>query len=84
MAAYVLPCEVCGQPFEASRAHARTCSGACRKKIHRRSQTRLLVDARYEHEIWSARRRGELAPDEAVLLLAFPSTAMRDRLAAIA
>jgi hypothetical protein len=37
----IFVCEVCGQPFEAwerATQRARTCSGACRVKLHRQSK----------------------------------------------
>ena len=40
MAVYVLRCDGCGEPFEARRRHARTCSHACRQRVYVRSQER--------------------------------------------
>jgi len=47
-AAQQRPCAVCGRPFPASRASARSCSSTCRSRAHR------ARDIRHEGERWAS------------------------------
>lgn len=39
-------CEACGEPFKTVRAHARTCSPACRQALSRKNHTASVIAIR--------------------------------------
>ncbi len=70
---YALTCESCGERFSSTRPHTRTCSGACRQKLHVRARA---IDAgllRLGDLAWTLVRRGEISPDDALALVIWPS-----------
>jgi hypothetical protein len=87
MAAYVFQCEVCGEPFEATRAHARKCSHRCHQAAYRCTH-RPAEGGRDDHLLRAADAaralvaQGELHPLDALDLVTDPSPSLREALAA--
>lgn len=70
---YFLTCQACSSKFSSARPHTRTCSQRCRQRLYVQSrgkadQTLLQLG----DVVWQLVSRGELSPDEALVLIIWP------------
>jgi hypothetical protein len=71
----------CGHDLSGFRPQAKTCSTACRVKVHRESRaSRPDVFEELQDIAWRLVRQGEIAPADAVWYTAHPTPGILDAL----
>lgn len=70
---YELMCSACGDAFQSSRPHTRTCSHRCRQRLH--VQSRIVTEELLllSDVAWRLVSRGEVSPVDALGLVIWPS-----------